>query len=407
MSSAETKELHPDENLAMGDLGATIVRVGGVIGLLGLIAAAVLGQMTGWSRFFHSYLVSFGFYLSIALGATFFVLIQHQVRAAWSVVVRRLAEVLTQTLWLLALLFLVIAVPLLLGYDGLYSWVSSGDHLVKAKQGFLNAPFFLVRAVIYFAVWIFITRHFYRSSIAQDESADPAISEKLRRAAAPSIIAYAFATCYASFDFLMSLHPAWYSTIFGIYFFAGCAISIMASLVLIGLWLQRKGRLVHSITVEHYHDLGKLLFGFIFFWGYIAFSQFMLIWYADLPEETAWYRPRMATNWSWLSLVMLFGHLAIPFVCLLSRQTKRRLVLLAGFATWMLGMHYLDLYWIVMPEQSPAGFQFSVANIAMDVANFIGIGGLFVAYAAREAGRVRLLPVKDPRLATSLGFENV
>jgi hypothetical protein len=406
MASVETKELHPDEKLAIGDLGGTVLKLGAALGVVGLVVAAVMGQMTGWSRFFYSYLVSFSFYLSIALGAMFFVLLQHQVRAAWSVTVRRLAEILTQTFPLLAALFLVIAIPLLMGYEGIYSWVSSDDHLVKAKQGWLNVPFFMIRAVIYFAVWIFITRYFFKKSLQQDESGDPAISEKLRRAAGPSIIAYAFTTCYGSFDFLMSLHPAWYSTIFGIYFFAGCAISLMASLVLISRGLQGSGRLVHSINVEHYHDLGKLLFGFIFFWGYIAFSQFMLIWYADLPEETAWYHPRMTTSWKVLSLILLFGHLFFPFVSLLSRETKRRLRLLTFFCAWMLAMHYLDLYWIVMPEYSPAGFEATVTNIVMDVANFVGIGGLFLAWAARVAQRVVLIPVKEPRLGISLAFEN-
>lgn len=398
-----TAKIHPDEKIRLD--GSSLFRIAVGIGVVLLVVATVLGNMAGWSRFFHSYLVAYSFFLTIALGALFFTILQHLVGAVWSVVVRRLAEIITQTFPLLAVLYLVIAIPPLMDKDVLYSWVSSEEHLVHAKQGWLNAPFFLIRGIIYFAVWIGVSRFFYRRSVEQDDKPDPMVSAKLRKIAAPSMFLFAFTTAFAGFDLLMSLHPAWYSTMFGVYFFAGCCISIMATLAVFALGLQGKGRLTRSINVEHYHDIGKWLFAWIFFWAYVAFSQFMLIWYADLPEETAWYRPRIHSSWNMFSLTLLFGHWAFPFVSLLTRQTKRHLNLLLFFAFWMLLMHYIDLYWLVMPEFSPSGFEPQATHLLMDLANVVGIGGLFVGWIAFVAQRSRLIPVGDPRLGESLAHE--
>ena len=406
--SVHEKELHPDEKVKLGSLGPATTKVAGGAGSLLLVVTVILGVTEGdeMERFFHTYLVSLTYFLTVALGALFFVILQPLVRARWSVVVRRLAEILSMTFPLLAVLTLVgIVIPMFAGNDGLYEWVNPdpGDHLLAGKTGYLNKTFFFLRLALYFGVWIFLSRWFFKQSSRQDETGDAQISERMRIVSAPALIAYAFTTAFAGFDLLMSLHANWYSTMFGVYFFSGSAIAIMAVLALVPMALQARGRLVHSITVEHYHDVGKLLFAFVFFWGYIAFSQFMLIWYADIPEETIWFKHRMMTDWSWLSLVLLFGHFIIPFVLLLSRETKRRLQLLAFFAVWMLVMHFADLFWIVMPEYDDHHFTFH----AMDVTAFLGIGGLFVAYAAWVGSRGNLIPVKDPNLGKSLAFENI
>jgi len=404
--SADAKTIHPEEKTLLGELGARTMRIAGGVGVVGLGLSAVLGFVQGdhLQRFFHSYLVAFAFYLTIALGALWFVILQHLVRATWSTVVRRVAEILAGTLPAMGVLFLVVLVPLLAGNDSLYFWTTAeahDDHLVHAKLGYLNPAFFAIRAVVYFGAWIFLSRHFLRKSLEQDMSGDAAISDHLRRAAGPSMVAFGFTTCFAGFDLLMSLHPAWYSTMFGVYFFAGCALGVFAVLALASMALQRSGRLVHSITVEHYHDMGKLLFAFVFFWGYIAFSQFMLIWYADIPEETEWYRLRMFTPWAKVSILLIFGHFFFPFIMLLTRETKRRLPVLAFFCLWMLAMHYLDLFWIVMPEMTEK------AGLAlMDVTLFLGVGGIFVAAAARVAKDAHLIPIKEPTLSASLGFQN-
>lgn len=424
MSAAQKAELHPDEKITMRKWGGRIFKISAAIGVVFLGLTALLGFRDSTyrvveeheiPRFFYSYLVAFTYFLSIALGALFFVVLQHLVRAKWSVVVRRLAEILTATFPVLLVLALPILVPLLLGYDGPYGkWVSlpgedaatlheqQAAHVLHGKAGWLNPVFFVIRVLVYFVAWTLLSRYFLKKSVEQDESGDAAVSEKLRVASAPAIIAFALTLCFAAFDLLMSVNPLWFSTIFGVYYFAGAAVSIFATLSLVSMVLQKKGKLTHSITIEHYHDLGKLLFAFIFFWSYIAFSQFMLIWYANIPEETFWYQPRMYTSWRGLSLLLLFGHCVFPFLCMLSRWTKRIMPLLAFFCVWMLLMHFFDLFWLVMPEFTPTGFSFDIT----DVVAMLGVGGIFVAAAARAATKVNLIPVKDPALGESLSFEN-
>ncbi len=407
MTARRRTDLDPT-GLRLGELGPRLVRTGAAVGAFGLAAALLLGwaHHDQMRRFFYSYLVATVFFTTIAIGALFFVLLQHLTRARWSVVVRRVAEILTATFPLLGVLVAAgILLPLLLGADSLYLWsrpIAAGDHALEAKAGWLSPPAFALRCVAYFVVFTLLSRYFFARSVAQDHHRDPDLVARLRQASAPAMIAFAFATMLAGFDLLMSLDPYWYSTMYGVYFFAGAAVAVFAALAVIPLWLRRRGVLADAITVEHYHDIGKLLFAFVFFWGYIAFSQFMLIWYADLPEETRWLEPRLDTGWSWLSLILLVGHFCLPFLFLLSRETKRRLPVLLGLAGWMLVMHYCDLFWLVMPEYQRTGVSFG----PIDLTALAGVGGLFVAAAARAAGRVFLIPIGDPRLDDSLEFES-
>jgi hypothetical protein len=406
----------------MGALAGRIKGAAGPLGVVCLLAAVVWGAMIGdrMERFFHSYLWSFAYFLSIAVGALFFVILQHLVKATWSVTVRRIAEILSSTFPVLFVLFLVILAPMLLESTALYPWTNAelveSDYILSKKAGYLNVPWFAFRMVLYFAVWSALARYFFKRSVAQDLSGDPALSDRMRWVSGPAMIAFAVATTWASFDLLMSLDPHWFSTIYGVYFFAGSAIAIMSALILIPLALQASGRIKRAVTVEHYHDLGKLLFGFVFFWGYIAFSQFMLIWYANIPEETEYFRHRMELGdgylgWGWIGLALLLLHFAFPFVCLLSRWTKRlsvpigkrRIPILALFAIFMLAMHWVDMYWLVMPSYSTH----KLVLHPIDLLNFLGIGGLFVASAAHAAGKVHLLPIKDPKLGESLRFQNL
>lgn len=414
MSPAHHAEIHPDDDIQMGALSGRIQKVAWPAGVLLLVATVVLGSMNGdhYERFFSSFLVALCYFLSISIGALFFILIQPLTRARWSPVVRRLAEILGSAFPLLLVLAVAgIVAPMLAGQgdpSGLagpyHHWVHAppDDHLVHAKHAWLNVPFFSARIIGYFLVWWGITRYFFKKSVEQDGSGDPAITERLRIAAGPSVIAFALTVCFAAFDLLMSLNPHWFSTIFGVYYFAGCVLAIYASLILVSLYLQRAGKLQRTITTEHYHDLGKMMFAFVFFWSYIGFSQFMLIWYANLPEETIWYQARWYTSWRSVSLVLLFGHCLFPFLFLLSRWTKRWRKPLTFFAVWMMAMHYVDLFWLVMPELTPNGVSFHV----MDITALLGVGGLFVAWCARVASKVNLIPVKDPSLAHSLSFEN-
>jgi hypothetical protein len=207
---------------------------------------------------------------------------------------------------------------------------------------------------------------------------------------------------FAAIDWLMSLMPQWYSTIFGLYYFSGTTVGSLAAMIVLSMALQTRGRLTTSVTIEHYHDLGKLLLGFVIFWGYIAFSQYLLIWYADLPEETQWYLVRQSGPWRWVSLILLFGHLLIPFFGLLCREAKRRKAILAFWAVWLLVAHWIDLYWLVMPSLGPKG----VPPGVIDLGCLVAIGGVWMAGLLWTAGRRSLVPLGDPRLAESLAFEN-
>jgi hypothetical protein len=392
-----------EDQTTLADLGPRLFRVAGAVGLLGLAASGLLGAAAGdgLRRLGFSYLVNFAFFLSLSLGALFFVAIQHLTRASWSVVIRRLAEVLAAVMPLLGLL----AIPVLLLLNRLYPWASAdaaAEELIAHKRPFLNPSFFALRWLLYFVIWSGLGLFYWRRSLTQDRSADPRLTVHMENRSGPALVLFAVTVTLAAFDLLMSLDPVWYSTIFGVYYFAGSVAGFYALLTMLTLWLQRTGRLVKVVTLEHYHDYGKLMFAFVFFWAYIAFSQYLLIWYANIPEETTWFLRRQENGWQILSLALLFCHFLIPFLGLISRFAKRNRRLLAVWAVWIFVMHWLDLYWIVMPEFSPARLPWH----PLDVTCFLGIGGLWLAVWARLAGRHSLVPVGDPRLTDSIGFEN-
>jgi hypothetical protein len=355
------------------------------------------------AQFFHSYLVSFLFFLSLALGGLFFVLLHFLTRAGWSVVVRRAAEQVAATLPLFLILFL----PLLLGLEHLYKWTRpeaiAADPLLAHKTPWLESSFFTGRSLLYLALWGFLGWWYYRQSRRQDQMGAHAITRRMQTVSGPAMILFAVTVTLASFDWVVSLDAHWYSTIFGVYFFSGSAVGIFALLILIFLGLQRAGRLAGVVTWEHFHDLGKLLFAFVVFWAYIAFSQFMLIWYANIPETTLWYGARWGPGWQPLSLLLAAGHFGLPFLLLLSRDVKRRRGTLAAAAAWMLLMHWVDLHWLIMPFLHAEAF----APHLLDVTTFLGLGGLFAAAVTWAMVRQALVPTNDPRLPESLVFENV
>ena len=376
--------------------------IGAALALLGAVVCLVLGPSNP-KQFFFSWLVSFLFFLSLALGALFFVLIQYASQGGWGIVLRRIGETTFATLPVMAALFL----PLLLGLRDLYSWAVPGaaeqDALLRWKEPFLNVPFFLIRAVIYFAAWSFIALLYYRGSRGQDATGDLAISARLRRLAGPAIIVLALTQTFASVDWIMSLTPHWYSTMFGVYFFAGSFVGFIALLSVAAVAMRHAGLLDTVISAEHLHDIGKFLFAFTAFWAYIAFSQFFLIWYGNLPEETIWYKARLEGSWKMVSMLLIVGHFAVPFLYLMGRDVKRRGWTLAIGGAWLLAMHFVDLYWQVMPTLHPEGVRPSV----LDVAAFVAIGGCFVAAAGWLMRRQALVPLRDPRLPESLAFENM
>ena len=380
------------------------------IGIVLLVVTAI-GGAADRQQFFFSYLVAWLFCVTIALGSLFFVLVQHLTKAAWSVVVRRIPEALMWTFPLLILL----SFPIIYGMHDLYHWTHAElfdpqspqyDALVAGKQAYLNVPFFLIRLLFYFAVWTFLTHKLYSLSIQQDLTGDPSIPARQRKVSAWGVPLFAVTTAFAGFDLLMSLDPHWFSTMFGVYFFAGAFVSALAMMTLASLMVQGPGGMLPGVvTKEHYQDLGKLLFGFTVFWTYIAFSQYMLIWYGNIPEETIWYRHRLEHGWQYHSAALLALHFIVPFIVLLPRGAKRTLPLLGFMCVWMLIMHWFDLHWIAMPvldlaKGGHAGFHW------LDFTSWLGLFGVFFGLFMYRLSRHSLVPTNDPNLQKSLRFTN-
>jgi len=396
------------DQLTLGGFARPLAWGAWLLGTAGLAGGAVLGWLHGddLHHLFASYLLNYCFFLSISLGALFAVAVDHAARAGWNVNLRRMAEIMAANMPCLIVLFLPIIVPVLLGNHSLYAWndrlAVAGDALLGRKAVYLSPGFFGIRCVIYLLVWWLLGRFYWTRSLEQDRTGDPSLTLRMERLSPIALLLYAVTVTFASFDWLMSLSPRWYSTIFGVYFYSGAVVAFFAAIILAALILQRGGRLKASISIEHYHDLGKLLFAFVIFWGYIAFSQYLLMWYANIPEETEWYLVRQSGPWIWVSLVLLFGNLLLPFCGLLSRHAKRWKWSLAFWAVWLLVMHWIDLYWIIMPNFSRQGLPLG----AVDACLFVGLGGVYLAGLLHVAGQRPLLPVADPRLGESLAFEN-
>ncbi|MCK6532071.1 MAG: hypothetical protein L6Q84_03790 [Polyangiaceae bacterium] len=407
---AKTKETAKEggfgDNIRMDGLATKLMGIAGGIGVIGLGASFGLGYTSDKSQFMHSYLTAYAWILSIGLGALWWVVLQHLVNAKWSTVVRRVGELLASTMPVLALLSLPIVIPALMGDSTLYIWADSqkmhADHLLHKKAAFLNRDFFVVRLVIYFVFWGVLSRYLLSKSVEQDKTGAPEIRSKLQGLCAPSMILLALTLTFAAIDFVMTLEPKWYSTIFGVYYFAGAVVSFHSFFALALMWLQKNGRLAKSVTSEHYHDIGKMMFAFTAFWAYIAFSQFMLIWYANIPEETEWYHVRAHGAWGTVSYLMVAVNFLIPFFGLLSRHVKRNRMALGFWAVWILVVHWLDMFWLVKPHMHTEHLPFSI----LDVTCTVGMLGLFIAAAAFASQKVNLVPIKDPRLEKSLAFEN-
>ncbi len=389
------------ERRHLGPAGDRLWRRALAVGAAALVASLALAAVTpgGWHRFFFAYLVAYAYVLSLALGSLYFVMLHHLTNSGWSVVVRRVAEAFAGTLPFLAAL----ALPLLAGLRELYPWASgAAANLSHGKALYLSVPFFVVRFAVYLAAWSLMARFFVGRSLRQDASGEASLSTAMKARSAPAMLVFAATLSFAAFDLLMSLDPSWFSTIFGVYYFAGSTVGMYALLPLSVFLLQRAGYLRSSVTVEHYHDMGKLLFGFVVFWAYIGFSQYMLQWYAALPAETHWFAVRQQHGWGWVGLGLVFGHFLIPFVALISRAPKRRPRALAAAATWLLLMHWLDIHWLVMPAGSPT----SPVPGLVDLGLMVALAALLVAAAAFAVRGQSLVPERDPRLDESLSFEN-
>lgn len=394
------------DKIVLGEHAHSLFVKAGTVGAVALAASLLIGWTGDSGQFMHSYLIGYMFALQIVLGGVFWVTLQHLVGAKWSVVLRRLGELIAMNATLMAILALPIVMPIFFGNASLYPWADvdrmHASHLLHHKLPYLNITFFAIRFVIYFGFWALASQFFFANSLRQDASGDHGLVRRMASFAPLFMILFALTVTFSSIDFLMTLTPEWFSTIFGVYYFAGCVIAVHSFMVLGMVWMQSKGRLLKSVSVEHYHDVGKMMFGFTVFWAYIAFSQFMLIWYANIPEETEWYKIRFEGDWKLVSAWLLIGNFVIPFFGLLSRHVKRSKRALAFWAAYLLLCRFIDMYWLVKPKISHGHLSFHV----LDITCAIGIVGIVIASTAYQARRVKLIPTRDPRLAQSLAFEN-
>ena len=355
----------------------------------------------------HSYLANFVYVFSFTLGALFFILVQFLTRAGWSTSIRRIAEILMTMIPYLAILFVPVLVMLFWGSSALYGWNASAkdmeNSVVAAKASFfLTKEFFTLRTVAYFTFWILAGSWFFRLSRQQDESGDTELSLIRQKWAGPLIMIFALSISFAAFDWLMSIDADWYSTIFGVYLFSGSMMGFFAMMIVISMLLQNAGKVQKLITIEHFHDMGKFLFGFVMFWSYIAFSQLVLIWYANIPEETNWYRVRLEGNWSLFSYGLIPVHFVIPFLFLMSRHIRRSRPLLLAGAIWVLFAHWYDMTFLVMPNAGSAEF-FPLFG------HFLGGLGMLCIFATmfvQRASGVPLVAMRDPRLPEAMSYAN-
>jgi len=395
--------------------------------LLGISAALGSGE---WTTFWKSYLFGWMVAVGIALGAMFFILLQHMTRSGWSISVRRLAEGIAKNLKWMWILFVPIIVLVLKGNgDLLYQWgnveLMQNDHLLQKKATYLSPTFWSARAIFYLLVWAAMASLYFRWSTAQDSDGDVKWTHKMQKWAPLCMILYAFTQSYAAIDWMMTLQPKWFSTMFPVYFWASTMAGFFAAIILLARYLQSTGHVQKSITTEHYHDLGKWLFALgVVFWAYIAFSQYMLIWYANLPVETAWYITRQMGGWASISLLLLFGHFLFPFLLLITRWTKRWRATLPVIAAWMVLMYFVDIYWLVFPVIPEAAIAEATSynelagliasgevsvGYGFTLVNFTCLFGMFALLCGGTLINLHscnLVASADPRLDEALHFEN-
>jgi hypothetical protein len=384
--------------------GHALVRTSAGLALLGA-AALVAGAFVDTTRLFYAYLTAYVYAVTTAVGALIFLMTCNAMNATWPVAVRRLAEAIAGSLPILFALF----IPLLFGLDALYPWVRPGSvedegarALVLHRAPYLNVRFFVIRAVVYFVVWLACSALLRRWSLRSDEG--PALATPWRRRAlsAGALPLVALATSFASFDWVMSLEPTWSGTMFPVYVFTGGFLSAIALLTVLAHVAQRAG-LLPGLSESHYYALGRLLLAFTIFWAYAAFFQFMLQWFANLPEEVEFYLRRTHGAWAAVTGAVVLAQFVVPFIVLLNYRLKRRPAWLSVVAGWLLIAHYLDVHWLIVPtapgQRSPYHW--------LDAAALFAVAGASVAFAALRLRGAPVVPVNDPALPAALRYESL
>lgn len=378
-------------------LPASVDRMGmGLLtaGVLLVIAAFILQPV----RASFDAVILYLFMVGIGVGAIFLVALEHITGAVWSVPMRRVPEFLAGIAPFLVLLVL----PLFLHLHDLFHWTHEeavrADAVLAGKSAYLNVQFFSIRTAAFLAIWIIFGMLFVRNSTKQDVTRDPLLTRSSVRLAAGFLPLFAITLTFTAFDWAMSLEAHWFSTIYGVYFFSGTVLAALAATTLIVVLMHEHGYLP-GLRRDHFYSLGALMFGFVNFWAYIAFSQFLLIWYANLPEETYWFMARWANGWQIMSVLLIVVQFAVPYVVLLPQEAKMDLRRLKFMAIWLLAARLIDLYWLVMPTHSPT-LSLSWTEIGFPLVG-IGIIMLLISWKSK---RYNLVPIGDPKLQRGMDF---
>lgn len=380
-----------------------------VVGVLGIVGS-IVGVIIDRGQFFQSYLMAFLLVLGLSLGSLGLLMLQHLTGGHWGIMIRRPLEAATRVLWIVPVLF----IPLIYGMKYLYTthtvdgevrigWLDAPKapaegHLSDLQAWYLTHRGFLLRAVIYFVVWLFLVYIFNSMSRRQDvDRDDRALRARLKFWAGPGILLYVFGMTFAAVDWAMSLSPHWASTIYGFLFVAGQAISAMSLMIIVVVMCSRVEPFSHIVHKRHLHDLGKLLFAFNMLWAYFGFSQLLIIWSGNQPEEISFYRSRLFGGWGVVAVLVLVLHFLIPFFALLSRDLKRNQAALPKIAMWLIAMRCLDVYWWTRPE-----FTSSAVPSKWDLATLLALGGVWLWFFARQLKQQPLLPLGEPKLAEAI-----
>jgi hypothetical protein len=371
-----------------------------VVGLLSL-GLCFVGAFVNRHQFSFSWLFAFAFFFTILAGCFFWIIVHHVTDAEWSVVVRRQLENLAMLMPVMAVFF----IPVLIFRHHLYEWMNVApghDPILDSKRAYLNWHFFLVRAIFYFVFFTGAAFVLRRSSVRQDRDGNPAYTLKMRKTAFIALPLFALSLTFGAYDWLLGLDYHWFSTMWGVYIFAGAAGSSMSLLVLVITALRNAGYLKDIVTTEHYHIMGKWMLSFTVFWAYIGFSQYMLIWYANMPEETEYFIRRNTESWNSLSLFLVIGRFFVPFALLLLRGPKKKARQLCMIAGWLIFMQLVDIYIVILPALHGVGVHVSI----WDLVSLIGIGATLGFFYLRILARTSLFPNRDPRLLESLRTTN-
>jgi len=376
------------------------INAAGFILMMSGFSFGIIAYFYDAQRALQNYLIMYLFLISIGVGSLFLIALEYIVNAEWSVPIRRIIEFLASLIPYL----IVLALPLLIKLNIIFEWthiaVVRDDKVLFDKSPYLNITFFVVRAVVFLLIWNLFYWLITRNSLKQDTSGDQALTKRNIKLSAVFIPCFAITITFTAIDWLMSLEPHWFSTIFGIYFFSGTIVAALSAVTLIVVLLKENNYLHPKIIDDHLYSLGALLFGFVNFWGYIAFAQYLLIWYADVPEENFWFMHRWQNGWWIVSLLLIITHFVVPYIVLLSQPAKMDHKKLKFSAALLLCAHILDLFWIVMPSSQNSSFSISWIDFVFPVA---GIGIVILAFSYK-AKRENLLPVGDPKLERGLNF---